>query len=136
MREIKQLHATHVQNCKNVNKYRLMKKIKTNDELNQAILLFCQTLRFMILMFVLFLQRQSKGVSKMAPGKSLGRRLKQAEKELTLWDQCEKAPTVPSSYISMSSAERNFGIQYKVCIFTKLIFNNFFTFYRTLIILS
>jgi hypothetical protein len=72
----------------------------------------------------------------MAPGKSLGRRLKQAEKELTLWDQCEKAPTVPSSYISMSSAERNFGIQYKVCIFTKLIFNNFFTFYRTLIILS
>jgi hypothetical protein len=52
----------------------------------------------------------------MAPEKNPDKLLKQAEKEIILWDKCKRAGSVPSNYISLFSAERNFGISFKVWI--------------------
>ena len=50
----------------------------------------------------------------MAPEKEVKKRVKLAEKYLKLWPKCQKAESVPSSYISLHSVERNFGVSIKV----------------------
>ena len=50
----------------------------------------------------------------MAPGKDPKRQLNIAEKELTLWPVCQKAERVPPGYVSLCSADRNFGFSFKV----------------------
>lgn len=50
----------------------------------------------------------------MAPEKNKAKVIKRSEKEITLWANCTKSASVPGSYISMFSAERMFGVKYKV----------------------
>ena len=50
----------------------------------------------------------------MAPEKDPEKLLKTSEKHLTLWAKGKKATSVPPGYVSLFSAERNFGVSFKV----------------------
>ena len=51
----------------------------------------------------------------MAPEKNLRKRLKYAKKHLILGEKCKKVSSVPTGYVSLYGAERNFGISFEVC---------------------
>ena len=52
----------------------------------------------------------------MAPEKNPEVKAKQLAREITLWSQCKKNTCVPKNYVSLHSAQRNFGISYKVLL--------------------
>lgn len=50
----------------------------------------------------------------MAPCKDIQKILAYSEKELALWKSCSKAGKVPTSFVSLTSAEEKFGVSFKV----------------------
>ena len=61
----------------------------------------------------------------MAPPKDMTKKLKIAQKELSLWPLCTKAASVPPEYVSLSSAKINFDITFQVWYDDMMKYENF-----------